>query len=146
MSMDMDWSSIIQMIVGGGSIAGIVEVCAAIRHRKSDKAKAEAEADMSSVEAQKAKMELGDLYLEKIMGVVELVNAKQDKGNLNQERMIEMLSNLDKRVDNLEVRMANVEGCLDGDLTEWVAAQQKKDREQNVTNRYGCGDVEKENK
>lgn len=29
----MDWVAILQMIVGGGVVAGIVEVCAAIRHR-----------------------------------------------------------------------------------------------------------------
>ena len=28
----MDWTQIIQMIFGGGVVAGIVEVCAAIRH------------------------------------------------------------------------------------------------------------------
>lgn len=35
----MDWISIIQMIIGGGSVAGIVEVCAAIRNRKADMVK-----------------------------------------------------------------------------------------------------------
>lgn len=33
----MDIWSIIQMAFGGGVVAGIVEVCAAIRHRKADK-------------------------------------------------------------------------------------------------------------
>lgn len=33
----MDWINIIQMVFGGGVVAGIVEVCAAIRHRKADK-------------------------------------------------------------------------------------------------------------
>ena len=31
----MDWISIVQMIFGGGVVAGIVEVCAAIRHRNA---------------------------------------------------------------------------------------------------------------
>ena len=35
----MDWTNIIQMLMGGGVVAGIVEVCAAIRHRKADKVK-----------------------------------------------------------------------------------------------------------
>ena len=33
----MDWISIIQMAFGGGVVAGIVEVCAAIRYRKADR-------------------------------------------------------------------------------------------------------------
>ena len=33
----MDWANIVQMAFGGGGVAGIVEVCAAIRHRKADK-------------------------------------------------------------------------------------------------------------
>ncbi len=33
----MDWISIVQMTFGGGVVAGIVEVCSAIRHRKADK-------------------------------------------------------------------------------------------------------------
>lgn len=32
----MEWISIVQMIFGGEVVAGIVEVCAAIRHRKAD--------------------------------------------------------------------------------------------------------------
>ena len=35
----MDIWSIVQMAFGGGVVAGIVEACAAIRHRKADKAK-----------------------------------------------------------------------------------------------------------
>jgi hypothetical protein len=31
----MEWFNIIQMAFGGGVVAGIVEVCAAIRHRKA---------------------------------------------------------------------------------------------------------------
>lgn len=33
----MDWISITTMIFSGGVVAGIVEVCAAIRHSKADK-------------------------------------------------------------------------------------------------------------
>lgn len=36
----MDIWSMVQMAFGGGVVAGIVEVCAAIRHRKADKVKA----------------------------------------------------------------------------------------------------------
>lgn len=135
----MDWYSIIQMIIGGGSVAGIVEVCAAIRHRKADKVKAEAEAaqasanaQVSDVEAQKAQIDLAELYKEKVLQMVELISTKQDNGTAKQDKMIQMLGNLDTRVDNLESRVANIEGCIDADLKEWIAQKNNK-----TTNRYG---------
>lgn len=127
----MDWVSIIQMAFGGGVVAGIVEVCAAIRHRKADKVKAEAEAaqasanaQVSDIEAQKAKIDLGDLYQQKVLEMMELINIKQDKGNVNQDKMMQMLSNIDARVDNLEARVGKIEGCLDGELTQRIADKQ----------------------
>lgn len=135
----MDWTQIVQMIFGGSIVAGIVEVCAAIRHRKADKVKAEAEAaqasanaQVSDVEAQKAQIDLAELYKEKVLQMVELISTKQDNGTAKQDKMIQMLGNLDTRVDNLESRVANIEGCIDADLKEWIA---KKNN--NTTNRYG---------
>lgn len=135
----MDWISIIQMAFGGGVVAGIVEVCAAIRHRKADKVKAEAEAAQASanaqvldVEAQKAQIDLAELYKEKVLQMVELISTKQDNGTAKQDKMIQMLGNLDTRVDNLESRVANIEGCIGVDLKKWIAKKNNK-----TTNRYG---------
>lgn len=135
----MDWMSILQMIVGGGFVAGVVELGTWIRNRKADKVKAEAEAaqasanaQVSDVEAQKAQIDLAELYKEKVLQMVELISTKQDNGTAKQDKMIQMLGNLDTRVDNLESRVANIEGCIDADLKEWIA---KKNN--NTTNRYG---------
>lgn len=127
------------MAFGGGVVAGIVEVCAAIRHRKADKVKAEAEAAQASanaqvldVEAQKAQIDLAELYKEKVLQMVELISTKQDNGTAKQDKMIQMLGNLDTRVDNLESRVANIEGCIGVDLKKWIAKKNNK-----TTNRYG---------
>ena len=135
----MDIWSIAQMVVGGGFVAGVVELGTWLRNRKADKVKAEAEAaqasanaQVSDVEAQKAQIDLAELYKEKVLQMVELISTKQDNGTAKQDKMIQMLGNLDTRVDNLESRVANIEGCIDVDLKEWIAKKNNK-----TTNRYG---------
>jgi hypothetical protein len=126
----MELTEILNIVLGGTSIAGIV---AAIVYRKQNRKIKTAEADQANVEAQKAQIELADLYRDKMLEMMDLLNTKQDKGNLNQEKMITMLGNLDTRVDNLEVRMGNVEGLLDGELVSWIAEQNKqKEKEEKM--------------
>lgn len=126
----MELTEILNIVLGGTSIAAIVM---AIIYRKQNKTIKNAEADQANVEAQKAQIELADLYRDKMLEMMDLLNTKQDKGNLNQEKMITMLGNLDTRVDNLEVRMGNVEGFLDGELVAWIAEQNKqKEKEEKM--------------
>lgn len=119
----MDWAEIMNIVLGGTSVAGIVT---AIVYRRQNKTIKEAEAMQSKVEAQKSQIELADLYRDKMLEMMDLLNTKQDKGNLNQEKMIQMLGSLDTRVDNLEARMGNVEGFLDGELVAWIAEQNRQ--------------------
>ena len=125
------------MVVGGGFVAGVVELGTWLRNRKADKVKAEAEAaqasanaQVSDVEAQKAQIDLAELYKEKVLQMVELISTKQDNGTAKQDKMIQMLGNLDTRVDNLESRVANIEGCIDADLKEWIAKKKQQDNKQ----------------
>lgn len=126
----MELTEILNIVLGGTSVAAIVT---AIIYRKQNKTIKQSEADQANVEAQKAQIELADLYRDKMLEMMDLLNTKQDKGNLNQEKMITMLGNLDTRVDNLEVRMGNVEGFLDGELVAWIAEQNKqKEKEEHM--------------
>lgn len=138
----MDWLSIIQMAFGGGVVAGIVEVCAAIRHRKADKVKADAEAaqassnaEVSDVEAQKAKIDLGEMFLGKAQEWFSQIEQMQKKGNeanaANQEKMMQRLERIDERTENVELSLADVVKYLNGDYQQWLANHQK------TTNRYG---------
>ena len=135
------------MIFGGGVVAGIVEVCAAIRHRKADKVKAEAEAaqasataEVSDVEAQKAKIDLGEMFVEKVGSMFQQMEALQKQGNGNQEKMMSMLTSQQKQLDrqdelleNLQIEVNNQKTFLDGPYTQWLAERQKAKQ----TNRYG---------
>lgn len=143
----MEWISIMQMIFGGGVVAGIVEVCAAIRHRKADKVKAEAEAaqasataEVSDVEAQKAKIDLGEMFVEKVGSMFQQMEALQKQGNGNQTKILSMLTSQQKQLDrqdelleNLQIEVNNQKTFLDGPYTQWLAERQKAKQ----TNRYG---------
>jgi gas vesicle protein len=138
----MDIWNIIQMAFGGGVVAGIVEVCAAIRHRKADKVKAEAEAaqasanaQVSDIEAQKAKIDLGEMFLGKAQEWFTQIEQIQKKGNednaANQEKMMQRLERIDERTENVELSLADVVKYLNGDYQQWLANHHKP------TNRYG---------
>lgn len=143
----MDWISIIQMAFGGGVVAGIVEVCAAIRHRKADKVKAEAEAaqassnaEVSDVEAQKAKIDLGEMFVEKVGSMFKQMETLQKQGNGNQAKIMSMLTSQQKQLDrqdalleSLQIEVNNQKTFLDGPYTQWLAERQKAKQ----TNRYG---------
>ena len=117
-------SIILNYILGGTSIVALI---GAIYYRKQNRTIKESEATQSNVEAQKAQMELADLYKQKMLEMMDLLNAKQDKGNVNQEKMISMLGNLDRRVDIIEEDVGNIKGYLDGDLAQWIAEHRKEE-------------------
>ena len=143
----MDIWNIIQMTFGGGVVAGIVEVCAAIRHRKADKVKAEAEAaqasataEVSDVEAQKAKIDLGEMFVEKVGSMFQQMEALQKQGSGNQAKIMSMLKSLqeqlnrqDELLESLQIEVNNQKTFLDGPYTQWLAERQKAKQ----TNRYG---------
>jgi hypothetical protein len=138
----MDIWSIAQMVVGGGFVAGVVELGTWLRNRKADKVKAEAEAaqassnaEVSDVEAQKAKIDLGEMFLGKAQEWFNQIEQIQKKGNednaANQEKMLQRLERIDERTENVELSLANVVKYLNGDYQQWLANHQKP------TNRYG---------
>ena len=114
-------------ILSGTTVGSVVE---AIRYRKQNKALKDSEAKQSTIETQRQEIELADLYKEKMLEMMELINVKQDKGNMNQDKMISMLGNLDTRVDNLEARVGNIEGCLDGRLKEYMETTAKTQKDE----------------
>lgn len=132
----MEIAEILNIVFGGTTLCGVIAAIVYRRQNKrikeSEAKQAESTATVSDIEAQKAKIDLAELYKEKVLQMVELISTKQDNGTAKQDKMIQMLGNLDTRVDNLESRVANIEGCIDADLKEWIAQKNNK-----TTNRYG---------
>lgn len=136
-----------QMLMGGGAVAGVVELGTWLRHRKADKIKVEAEAkqassnaEVSGVEAQKAKIDLGEMFVEKVGSMFQQMEMLQKQGNGNQAKIMSMLTSQQKQLDrqdelleSLQIEVNNQKSFLDGPYTEWLAVQQKAKH----TNRYG---------
>lgn len=117
----MDWTAITTTILSGITIGGVVEVFANIRFRKerarekqAEAKQKEAEAKVSGVEAQKAEIDLADMYKDKVLELLEQVSSKQDDGNANQRRMLAKLDGLDQRVSSVEL-------YLNGEYQRWKA-------------------------
>ena len=105
----MDWTSIILALLGGTSVAGIVE---AVRYRRQNMKLKDAEATTADTEAQEKQMNLAESYLEKVLALTE-------KGNVNQDEIIRRLEALDGRIDNIEA-------YLNGEFKEWKKARRAK--------------------
>ena len=143
----MDIWSIAQMVVGGGFVAGVVELGTWLRNRKADKLKAEAEAaqasanaEVSDIEAQRAKIDLGEMFVEKVGSMFKQMETLQKQGNGNQAKIMSMLTSQQKQLDrqdelleSLQIEVNNQKSFLDGPYTQWLAERQKAKQ----TNRYG---------
>ena len=134
----MDWVAILQMIVGGGSVAGIVEVCAAIRHRKADKIKVEAEAAQASataktsdIEAQRQEIDLMKYMRETMAEWMAQTEEGNKKNFANQDKMMEQLSRMDERLEKIEIRVGDMETYLNGEYHSWLANKHRSRYGQN---------------
>lgn len=111
----MDWSVLLNFVFGGTTLIGVVQ---AVRYRKQNKA-------LKDVEAQRAQIDLAELYKDKVIALLNEVSSKQDGGNANQQKMLEKLDTLDTRTEKVEIKISDIEEYLDGDFNQWKAKKQK---------------------
>lgn len=126
--MDL-WTTIIITLLGGTSITSIYELIKFRRENKRQKQaqteKMENEVKDNETDTQMKQMSMADKYFDGMLKMLEQVKASQDSGNVNQEKMISMLSNLDNRMDTMEVKVSSIEKYLNGDYKVWLADQVK---------------------
>ena len=124
-------SEILNWVFGGTSLIGVVTTIVFWRKtkRKEEAATqvAEAEADQSNIETQKQKIELGNKYMEDTLKMVEMVKQSLDRGEGNQEKIMEKLDEhgkkldlIDERVDKQDARLADIVTYLNGDFQEFL--------------------------
>lgn len=141
----MEISEILNWIFGGTSILGAITTfifwSKTKRAKEAETVTAESNAKQSVSEAEQAdiatqtqKIELGNKYIEDTLKMVELVKQALDKGEGNQERIIEKLDDhgkkLDKqdaRMDSMESLMGNVVNYLNGGFQEYLNTKQDKE-------------------
>jgi hypothetical protein len=135
----MDVWSIIQMVVGGGFVAGVVEFGTWLRNRKADKVKAEAEAAQASasaktsdIEAQRQEIDLMKYMRETMAEWMAQTEEGNKKNFANQDKIMEQLTRMDELLESLQIEVNNQKNFLDGPYNQWLAERQKAKQ----TNRY----------
>ena len=131
----MEIAEILNIVFGGTTLCGVVAAIVYRRQNKrikeSEAKQAESTATVSDVEAQKAKIDLGEMFVEKVGSMFKQMETLQKQGNGNQEKMMQRLERIDERTKNVELSLADVVKYLNGDYQQWLANNKKK------TNRYG---------
>ena len=119
----MDWTTIVLALLSGTTVGSVVEL---IRYRKQDKKLKDNTVVQSSIETQKAEIDLANIYKEEMLKVIDLLKQNQLENTDNQTEMKEMLTNLDRRMDRMETHIDDIETYLNGNYHAWLANKEKK--------------------
>lgn len=118
------WVTIIIALLSGTTVGSIYE---AIKYRRENKRQKQAETEKmenevkdNETDTQMKQMNMADQYFEGMLKMLEQVKASQDNGNNNQEKMINTLDDLNKRMGVVEDTMNNIVTYLNGDYDAWV--------------------------
>lgn len=127
----MDWTTIFTAFIGVIFGGGFIELLNWFLYIKPNKRQKEAETEIKETESKGAsadalmkQMNVADQYFEGMMKMLEQVKTNQDRGNNNQEEIIDKLTLLDKRMDTMEIRFTNIESYLNGPYHTWLAEQE----------------------
>lgn len=127
--MSSELVTIITTVISCGTVVTFLNW---LRDRKADKKIKNNEASKSSVDVQRSEIDLGNLYKEEMLKVIELLKNSQSENTGNQEEMKKMLLNIDRRVDNMEELLSAVVKYLNGNFQQFLAELQlakKKEKE-----------------
>lgn len=119
----MDWTTIIVALLSGTTVGGIIE---AIRYRRQNAQIKESEATQSTVEAQKAEIDLANKYRDEMLNMVEIVKAANEKNFTKQDEILRRLERLDERIDRLEVNYGYMQEYLNGSYHQFLAEKQSR--------------------
>ena len=122
----MEWQSI---LIDALSVTSILSIIGLIRFWNQNKKLKNNEVKKDDVETQKAEIDLANLYKEEMLKVIQLLKDSQTENSDNQEKMINKLDNLDTRLENVELKMTDIEAYLNGPYHQWLA-----EKEQNKSN------------
>lgn len=134
----LDWTTIITAFIGVLFGGGFIELLNWVLFIKPNKRQKEAETELKENEVSDAstdtlmkQMNVADQYFEGMMKMLEQVKTSQDRGNVNQEEMIEKLNVMDKRMDKMEINLGNLEAYLNGPYHAWLADKEKNENTNN---------------
>lgn len=119
----MDWNAIIMMLLGGTTVGGVVS---AIWYRKQNKTIKESEATQADVEAQKAEIDLANKYRDEMLNMMNVVKEANEKNFTNQDEIIKSLRRLDERMEQMEIKVGDIESYLNGPYHQYIADKQSR--------------------
>lgn len=119
----MDWNAIIMMLLGGTTVGGVVS---AIWYRKQNKTIKESEATQADVEAQKAEIDLANKYRDEMLNMMNVVKEANEKNFTNQDEIIKGLRRLDERMEQMEIKVGDIESYLNGPYHQYIAEKQSR--------------------
>lgn len=109
----MEWTEILNFILGGTSLLGGVQ---AVRFWKKSKRQEEADTQLKEIEAERAKMQLGDEYLQRVFDLSEKTYQATLKNGTDNDKII-------KKVDELATTTNNIVAYLNGGFQEYLKNQ-----------------------
>lgn len=122
----MWWQTIIIDVL---SVTSILSIIAMIRFWKQNKKLKDnevkindSEVAQADVEAQKAKIDLANLYKQNMLDMMEQFKKNDD----NQALMIEKLDRLDERMEKVEKKVGDIESYLNGPYHQYLAEKQNR--------------------
>ena len=114
-------------LFSGTSIFGVFE---AIRYRRENKrlkaaeaGTAEADTSKAQTEAQKEKMELGDMYLEKVM---ELTEKSYQATLKNNDDILSTTTKLASKIDSVSSEVQSIVKYLNGEYQDYLRRKKPK--------------------
>jgi F0F1-type ATP synthase membrane subunit b/b' len=119
----MDWTTIIVGLLSGTTVGGIIE---AIRYRRQNIKIKDSEATQSNVEAQKSEIDLANKYRDEMLNMVQMVKDANEKNFTNQDEIIKSLRRLDERMEQMEIKVGDIESYLNGPYHQYVAEKQSR--------------------
>lgn len=122
----MWWQTIIIDVL---SVTSILSIIAMIRFWKQNKKLKDnevkindSEVAQADVEAQKAEIDLANLYKQNMLDMMEQFKKNDD----NQALMIEKLDRLDERMEKVEKKVGDIESYLNGPYHQYLAEKQSR--------------------
>lgn len=119
----MDWNSIIMMLLGGTTVGGIVS---AIWYRNQNKTIKNSEATQADVQAQEAQINLANKYRDDTLKMLQMVKEANEKNFTNQDEILRRLGRLDERMENVEIKVCDIESYLNGPYHQYIAEKQSR--------------------
>ena len=131
--MNIDWTTVIvtliTVLLSEGFVFGLYRL---IKYRKQDTTIKDNEASNSTTESINMQLSLMKTYWTDMMEMMEQVKQSSLQGTVNQNEIIQSIRVLDKRMDSMEVTLADLVEWADGPFNQFKADKENNNNKQKT--------------